>query len=250
MGTRGRKKKELYFGDEQEIAVIKYGIASTWEEKNLLYETYLRKPFQIMIESIIRRYPITLGKYNIGEVENLALSHLIENMILYDPNRELKSGNKPKAYSYCQTIVRNFFRGHSKDSCKDILINQNFDDHVDDVESKDDFSYEMDRTSANQYGELLLNIVSGINNEILENKSLNKNDISVGYAIINLLNNWEELFPEELPDNEAYKVTTKKYFKNKINLILKEETRLESKDIRISIKQFKSLYSLEKAQLF
>lgn len=250
MGTRGRKKKEPYFGEAQEMAVIEYGIAKTWEEKNLLYETYLRIPFQIMIESIIRRYPITLGKYDIGEVEKLALSHLIENMILYDPNKQLKSGNKPKAFSYCQTIVRNFFRGHSKDSCKDILINQNFDEHVDDVESNDEFTYEIDKNQINKYDELLELVISSINNEILQNNNLSKNDIAVGYAIINLLSNWEDLFPEELPDNEAYKVTTKKYFKNKINLLLKEETRLESKDIRLSIKQFKSIYFLEKSQIF
>lgn len=250
MGTRGRKKKEPYFGDEQEMAVIKYGECKTWEEKNDLYEKYLRTPFQIMIESIIRRYPITLGKYHISEVEKLALSHLIENMILYNPNKELKSGNKPKAYSYCQTIVRNFCRDHSKKSCADILINQNFDEHVDDVESKDDFSYEIDKSSINQYGELLQSVISGINTEILENTGLTKNDVSVGYAVINLLSNWEDLFPEELPDNEAYKATTKKYFKNKINLLLKEETRLESKDIRLSIKQFKTIYFLEKSQIF
>lgn len=250
MGTRGRKKKEPYFGEAQEMAVIEYGIAKTWDEKNILYNTYLRKPFQIMIESIIRRYPITLGKYDIGEVEKLALSHLIENMILYNPNKELKSGNKPKAYSYCQTIVRNFCRDHSKKSCADILINQNFDEHVDDVESKDDYSYEIDKSPSNRYDELLESVISGINTEIIENKNLSKNDVAVGYAIINLLSNWEDLFPEELPDNEAYKVTTKKYFKNKINLLLKEETRLESKDIRLSIKQFKTMYFLEKSQIF
>lgn len=250
MGTRGRKKKVNYFDDEQEMAVIQYGKSTNKEEKDYLYETYLKIPFQIMIESIIRRYPITLGKFNIGEVEKFALSHLIENMILYNPNKELKSGNKPKAYSYCQTIVRNFCREHSKKSCADILINQNFDDYIDDVEKKDDYLYEIDQSENDVYEDLVNNIINNIEEEIELNKQLTPNDVIVGNAIINLLKNWKILFPEELPDNEIYIKTTKKYIKNKIMLILKEETRLESKDIRLSIKQFKSIYLLEKASIF
>ncbi len=250
MGTRGRKKKVNYFDDEQEMAVIQYGKSTNKEEKDYLYETYLKIPFQIMIESIIRRYPITLGKFNVGEVEKFALSHLIENMILYNPNKELKSGNKPKAYSYCQTIVRNFCREHSKKSCADILINQNFDDYIDDVEKKDDYLYEIDQSENDVYEDLVNNIINNIEEEIELNKQLTPNDVIVGNAIINLLKNWKILFPEELPDNEIYIKTTKKYIKNKIMLILKEETRLESKDIRLSIKQFKSIYLLEKASIF
>lgn len=250
MGTRGRKKKVNYFDDEQEMAVIQYGKSTNKEEKDYLFETYLKIPFQIMIESIIRRYPITLGKFDIGEVEKFALSHLIENMILYNPNKELKSGNKPKAYSYCQTIVRNFCREHSKKSCADMLINQNFDDYVDDVEKKDDYLYEIDQSENDVYEELLNNIIDNIEDEIELNKQLTPNDVIVGNAIINLLKNWKILFPEELPDNEVYIKTTKKYIKNKIMLILKEETRLESKDIRLSIKQFRSIYLLEKASIF
>ena len=87
----GRKKKnqnkedKIYFGEREEKAVIDYNNSDSLEEKNLIYEKILKRPFRIMVESIIRRYPIHMGGYDITEVESNALSHLIEHMIKYDP---------------------------------------------------------------------------------------------------------------------------------------------------------------------
>lgn len=244
--ARGRKKKEPYFGEDQEMAVIKYGKCQTIEEKNYLFEKFLKKPFQIMIESIIRKYPVYLGNYDISEVEKYALSHLIENMIKYNPNKVLKSGNEPKAFSYCQTIVRNFFKDHSKKNRIDTLVNLNFEDYFDEVEKIDEYVYEIDSDVKNFYEELMTNIIKSINKEINENKDLKKNELAVGYAIINVLENWHVLFQEEEPENICYKKTTNKYAKNKILLLLKEQTRLQTKDIRTSMKQFKSIYCNER----
>lgn len=249
MGTRGRKKKEPYFGEDQEMAVIKYGKCETFEEKNFIFEQFLKKPFQIMIESIIRKYPVHLGSHDICEVEKYALSHLIENMIKYNPNKVLKSGNEPKAFSYCQTIVRNFFKDHSKKTRNETLINLNFEDYQADVEKIDDYLYEIDYDVKNHYEELITNIINSMYKEIEENVELKKNEISVGYAIINVLENWHILFLEDEPENECYKKTTSKYAKNKVLLLLKEQTGLQTKDIRASMKQFKCIYALERTSL-
>jgi len=249
----GRKKKnqnkedKIYFGEREEKAVIDYNNSDSLEEKNLIYEKILKRPFRIMVESIIRRYPIHMGGYDITEVESNALSHLIEHMIKYDPNRITKKGEKAKAYSYCQTIVRNFCKDHSKRTYNDKKINQCFDDFVDELESKDDFLYEMDESSDDNIDNFLQKIILKIQTTINNNINLKRNEIIVGEAIINVLNNWNSLFLEETPTGKYNKKVTNKYAKNKILLYLKEQTDLSTKDIRISLKPFKDLYFLEKS---
>lgn len=54
---RGRKTvKENYFDVREETAVRNFLVAETWEEKNKIYNEYLRAPLDKMISSIIRRY--------------------------------------------------------------------------------------------------------------------------------------------------------------------------------------------------
>ena len=56
---RGRKSvKENYFDVREETAVKKFLIAETSEEKNKIYNEFLRAPLDKMISSIIRRYKL------------------------------------------------------------------------------------------------------------------------------------------------------------------------------------------------
>jgi hypothetical protein len=250
----GRKKKEvtalvnnMYFGEKEEKAVFDYNVSDSFDEKNKIYNEILRTPFKKMIESIIRRYPIHLGCYDITDVENNALSHLIEHMIKFDPNRIGKKGNKTKAYSYCQTIVRNYFKDHSKKTYLDKKINLFFDDYIDDVEAKDDYLVEIDNSENNEMECFLQGLIDKIQDTIETNKLLKQSEIIVGEAVINILNNWHILFLEETPIGKYNKKVTNKFAKNKIILYLKELTNLSTKDIRQSLKPFKDLYFLEKS---
>ncbi len=56
---KGRKPKQAnYFDVQEEMAVIDYLTAKTFEEKNRIYNDFLRKPLDKMISSIIRRYKL------------------------------------------------------------------------------------------------------------------------------------------------------------------------------------------------
>jgi hypothetical protein len=72
----------------------------------------------------------------------------------------------------------------------------------------------------------------------------------VGEAILNILKNWQVLFQEDSPDGKYNKKISNKFAKNKILLLLKEQTGLSTKDIRNSIKLYKSLYFMEKFNYF
>jgi hypothetical protein len=69
--------------------------------------------------------------------------------------------------------------------------------------------------------------------EFIESESLNDNEIKLGYALIDLFDNYESIFSGA--DNN-------KFNKNVILLSLREMTNLSTKEIRSSIKRFKKLY--------
>lgn len=244
---RVKKEKKYYFSDREEQAVVDYNNTSSKDEKDRIYNSILREPFRIMTESILRRYTTNhIGNYDIHEVEANALSHLIENMIKYNPNMILKSGSKAKAYSYCQTIIRNYYRDHSKKSYNEKKNNLLFDDYVDDIYNRPEYIYEIEDENISEIELLISNVIESISNVLENDSNLKENEINVGYAIINILDNWNILFMEETPNGKYEKKITNKYEKNKILLYLKEQTNLDTKEIRQSMKAFKSLYYIEK----
>ena len=273
-----------YFAEKEEQAVIDYITETTAEQKNRIYNEILLVPFRKMIESILRRYPIHIGNYDIVEVESNARSHLIEHMIKYRPfiieynetgslkwsksniykyflveeaNEQLKVLIKKndfnyrifnsKAYSYCQTIIRNYYKDHSKKSYIEKKINLSFDDHIDEINENIEYSYELELETHHQFEKLINTIVEKIETKINDaDTTMKRNEIIVGDAIVNVLKNWHILFMEDTPEGKYNKRITNKFAKNKILLFLKEQTGLSTKEIRIAIKPFKEMYFIEK----
>jgi hypothetical protein len=69
--------------------------------------------------------------------------------------------------------------------------------------------------------------------EFIENENLNDNEKKLGFALIDLFDNYQTIFSGA--DNN-------KFNKNVILLSLREMTNLSTKEIRSSIKKFKKLY--------
>jgi hypothetical protein len=239
-----------YFAEKEEQAVIDYINSTSQEEKNRIYNQILIEPFRKMIQSILRRYPIHIGNYEMDEVEANALTHLIEHMVKFNPNKITKSGNKTKAFSYCQTIIRNYYKDHSKKSYTEKKINLSFDDYIDEINESIEYSYEMETESQNRLEELINCVVKKIETKIDDDPVMKKNEVVVGDAIINVLKNWHILFMEDTPEGKYNKRITNKFQKNKILLFLKEQTGLSTKEIRIAIKPFKEIYFVEKSGYF
>jgi len=235
-----------YFAEREEQAVIDYINSDSLEEKNKIYNEILIEPFRKMIQSILRRYPIHIGNYDMEEVESNALTHLIEHMVKFNPHKITKSGNKTKAFSYCQTIIRNYYKDHSKKSYTEKKTNLSFDDYVDEINENIEYTYEMEMENQHQLERLINGVVKKIEDRIDNDDSIKKNEILVGDAIANVLKNWQVLFMEDSPEGRYDKRVTNKFAKNKILLYLKEQTGLSTKEIRIGIKPFKEIYFIEK----
>ena len=246
----GRKKTTThYFGNKEEQALLDYIDTDSVEERHRIYNEILKEPFRKMTESILRRYNTHIGNYDIYEVEANALSHLVEQMVKFNRNKITKNGQKAKAFSYCQTIVRNYYKDHSKRSDKEKKTILSWDDYSSDVMNRDEFLYEIDIEKSDI--EILMDkIVKSMRERIDTDHTLKKNEIIVGEAIIEVLINWHILFMEDSPDGNVTKKITNKYQKNKILQLLKEQTRLTTKEIRISMKPYKEIYFLEKKTFY
>ena len=107
MGKRGRKPSEIrkgYFYEKEEDAVVKYINAKTSDEKNLIFEEYLRPALSKMIEIIIRRYNLHQKGEEFEETFDDALAFIITKIDRY------KKENG-RAFSYIQT-------NYTKNLCK------------------------------------------------------------------------------------------------------------------------------------
>lgn len=155
-----------------------------------------------------------------------------------------------KAYSYCQTIVRNFYKDHGEKSYKEKTQILSFDDYSEQVMEMEEYLYEIDANDKSDLEELIDVVVEEMRNRIDIDSSLKKNEIIVGEAIINVLSNWHVLFLEETPSGKINKKVTNKYQKNKVLHFLKELTGLNTKEIRLSMKPYKEIYFLEKSNFF
>ena len=137
-------KKEKLFCGEEEQAVVDYINTDSLEEKNRIYNDILKEPFRIMNESVLRVYPITIGNYEVDEVEKYALSHLIEQMVKFDKDRVNKSGNITKAYSYCQNNYTKIIILCSKKSARWRRTHLSYDDYIAEVENNGNYAYSID----------------------------------------------------------------------------------------------------------
>lgn len=89
MAKRGRKpnpnKKNWYFNEPEEQAVVDYLKAQTKEEKNRIFNDKLRFPFGKMVESIIRRYKLYISDEEYDTTYNDTMSNLITKMDKFRP---------------------------------------------------------------------------------------------------------------------------------------------------------------------
>lgn len=155
-----------------------------------------------------------------------------------------------KTFSYCQTIVRNFFKDHGKRSYNEKVQNLAFEDFHEEIEKKEEYMYEMDYSDDIELQELIQKIIDSLRLRIDTDKSLKKNEIIVGEAIINVMANWNILFLEDGNLGKYGRKISNNFTKNKILLYLKEQTNLSTKEIRSSMKQFRELYFIEKGLFF
>jgi hypothetical protein len=229
---RGRKRtNNLYFGPEQEEAVVKFLTCESYEERNKIYNEYLKAPINKMVESIIRRYKLYRKEYEYEDVHSDTLSFLISKMHNFKPDK-----NK-KAYSYFGTICKHYLLGQLIKDDKKLKSDVSYEDVYRTVETMEEFTYTIDDDKI-QLDTFIDEISASIKGEMKYNK-LSEIELKVGLALTTILDNWETIFEQIESGN--------KYNKNLILSYIREISDLSTKDIRVGMRRFKKIYGLLKS---
>ena len=228
---RGRKRtSNLYFGPDQEEAVVNFLTSESYSERNKIYNEFLKDPINKMVESIIRRYKLYRKEYEYEDVHADTLSFLITKMHNFKPDK-----NK-KAYSYFGTICKHYLLGQLIKDDKKMKSDVSYEDVYKTVETMDDQMYSIDDQKM-QLDDFIKEISASIKAEIQHTK-VSETEYKVGDALIKILDNWETIFERVESGN--------KYNKNLILSYIREITDLTTKDIRVGMRRFKKMYLLIK----
>ena len=223
---RGRKAvKENYFDVREENAVRKFLITEDSMERNKIYNEFLRAPLDKMISSIIRRYKLYRKDMDFEEIHCDTHSFLMTKVDKFKPSK-----NK-KAYSYFGTICKNYLMGQIIKDQKETNRKVSYEDISTSIQERPDMIYRIDDDVVDT-NLILIQYVEELK-EFIDGENLNDNEKKLGYALIDLFDNYESIFSGA--DNN-------KFNKNVILLSLREMTNLSTKEIRSSIKRFKKLY--------
>ena len=136
---KGRKPKvNNYFDEREETAVRNFLIAETYEEKNKIYNEFLKDPLDKMISSIIRRYKLYRKDMNYEEIHVDTHSFLMTKIDKFKPSKE------KKAYSYFGTICKNYLMGQIMKDQKEMNRKISYEDISSDLCNRAEMAYFID----------------------------------------------------------------------------------------------------------
>ena len=223
---KGRKPTTTnYFDVREELAVVRFLESTSYEEKNKIYNDFLRKPLDKMISSIIRRYKLYRKDMDFEEIHIDTHSFLMTKIDKFKPSKE------KKAYSYFGTICKNYLMGQIIKDQKEMNRKISYEDISTSLENDEGFAYYIEND--NLESEKIIHYFLIKLELFIKNENLSENEVKLGQALYDLFDNYENIFVGN--DNN-------KFNKNIILLSLREMTNLSTKEIRGSMKKYKNMY--------
>jgi len=223
---KGRKPKpNNYFDEREENAVRMYLTAETFEEKNKIYNEFLKHPLDKMISSIIRRYKLYRKDMNFEEVHVDTHSFLMTKIDKFKPAKE------KKAYSYFGTICKNYLMGQIMKDQKETNRKISYEDISSDLQHSPDMIYYIENDGITTE-EIIKNFLKKLT-DTMGDKQITEQEIKLGQALYDMFENYKNIFLD---------TTNNKFNKNVILFELREMTNLSTKEIRSSIKRYKKMY--------
>lgn len=224
-----KRTQKMYFGEEQEQAVVRYLESENEDEKNKIFNEYLREPLTIMVESIIRRYKLYRKDYEFEEIHTDTMSFLMTKISKFDTTKNYK------AYSYFGTICKNYLMGTIQKDAKETNRSVSYEDISSRIEDRADLSYVIDEEIVD-YRDIVTKLTVELE-KFVDGEDLSENEQKLGYALIEVFGNFDKVF--QVGDGN-------KFNKNLILLSLREMTSLSTKEIRVAMKKYKKLYEVLK----
>ena len=180
------RTQKIYFGEDQEKAVVKYLESTDEDEKNKIFNEFLREPLVIMVESIIRRYKLYRKDMEFEEIHTDTMSFLITKINKFDHTKNTK------AYSYFGTICKNYLMGAIQKDTKEQNRQVSYDDISSDIEDRKDLSYVIDEHIID-YQSVIIKLTISLEN-FMETENLTENEQKLGYALLEIFSNFDTIF--------------------------------------------------------
>ena len=231
-----KKTDGNYFGKREENAVKEYLDSTDEGKRQEIFSTILKPAFTKMIESLIRRYNLFTIDEGFNDTFNDTLSFLMLKLNKYDPSKGFK------AYSYCGTVCKNYLIRKRKESQKNestnVSFNPTYGNGLADSDDTKETTDEKNLFNKRVIAKISEAIQYSIDNR--EEQNLTDSEYKVGLALLQLLDNWDNIFDN--PDIEL----SKKYSKTVVMYYLTENTLLPIEEVRDAMKRYKLLYFIVK----
>ena len=237
-----KKERKGYFYEEQEEAVKQYLLSKDNVERNRIFNNILRPAFTTMIESIIRRYNLHIPNEEFDDTFNDTISFLMSKIEHFNPEKLSKKTGKPfKAYSYCGTVCKNYLLHKRIEYGKELERAASYDEMSEEINDDVRFS-DNNVDEYNLLEDVMLHTADAIREIMKEDvkNSLNEKEIRVGNALIDFMENWEDIMSVE---------GSNKLNKSTVLYQLREMTRLTTKEVRDSMKKYKKAYYIVKERV-
>lgn len=226
----------MYFGPDEEEAVVRYLETNDEIERNNIFNEWLKSPLDKMVESIIRKYKLYRKGETFEGLHSDTVSFLMTKVHKFEP------GRGKKAYSYFGTISKNYILGLLIKDDKYMRQTASYEEMSYTLEERDDLSYVIENDGFDMedfINKISIKIIDELDDRNQPpKKKLNDNERKVGLALVEILNNWETAF-ESMEGGS-------KYNKNSVLETMRNYTNLSTKDIRLAMKRYKDLYFLFK----
>ena len=116
----GRKRKNYYFTDVTEKAIIRYNKEERPAMRNRIYNDHIRDAFDKLCENIIHTFKFYYFDVSSEEVKNEVVSFLVKNMHKY-------TEGKGKAFSYFSIVAKNYLILHNNNNYKKMKTHDKID---------------------------------------------------------------------------------------------------------------------------
>lgn len=236
MAKRGRKprnERKGYFYEEQEQAVIDYINAFDAEEKDRIFNQILSPAFTKMVESIIRRYNLYVPDEEFQETFDDTMSFMLTKLSNFSADKGTK------AYSYCGTICKNYLIFKNNQFSKKQQRDISYEEFVEDMKLEEKYVDE-ENSFKKAAPIIIVKMIDEIKRILNNDLTLNDNEKKVGIALTEVLENWEEI----LVENGSNKLNKSSFLS-----FVRETTLLDTKEIRDSMKKYRVLYKVIKADV-
>lgn len=207
---RKKSKKNMYFHEGIQDAIIQYNQSEDSNFKSRIYGEVIHVAFDKLAENIINTFKFTYFDDVYVDVKQEVVSFLVINMHKYDHTKG------SKAFSYFSVVAKNYLILHNNNNYK------KYKSHTDLKALNKQTSQETTDESSVFINELVRYFESNINNMFKK-----KRDIDIAFSIIELLRRKDEI---------------ENFNKKSIYLLIREMTGVKTTQITKILNKMKKTY--------